>query len=110
MAVVDKWRSVASRALQCDDPWAIYALHKLPTERCKRYRYSPYTEQWTEDIIEVKIQLEVSLGERYSDAHDDLSLQPFARGAMRECFRMKKLSSLMHDHNWKKGVEKSSRS
>ncbi|XP_076804356.1 eukaryotic elongation factor 2 kinase-like isoform X2 [Clavelina lepadiformis] len=76
------WKLSAShvRATQ-RDIWQ--EINALPTERAKRYRYSPRKGTWTEDEIQMKIEKE-----------------PFNKGAMRECFRAKKLSNFGHTHDW----------
>uniref|UniRef100_H2YDU5 Alpha-type protein kinase domain-containing protein n=1 Tax=Ciona savignyi TaxID=51511 RepID=H2YDU5_CIOSA len=58
-------------------------INSIPTERAKRYRYSPRKGIWTEDEIQLKIEKE-----------------PFSNGAMRECFRAKKLSNFGHNTDW----------
>jgi len=45
-------------------------------EHCKRHRYNPQTQSWVLDDVLVKIES-----------------KPFAAGAMRECYAMKKLST-----------------
>ncbi|VDN30084.1 unnamed protein product [Gongylonema pulchrum] len=52
----------------------------MPVRKCKRHRYSALRQTWTTDIVQVKMHPE-----------------PFARGAMRECYRLKKLGSGRND-------------
>ncbi|KAB0406297.1 hypothetical protein E2I00_011465, partial [Balaenoptera physalus] len=47
-------------------------------------RYNAVTGEWLEDEIVIK-----------------MASQPFGRGAMRECFRTKKLSNFLHTQQWK---------
>ncbi|CAI5456392.1 unnamed protein product [Caenorhabditis angaria] len=82
--LMERWRSVARRAQrEYIDPWEQFNIQEYPIIRAKRHRYSAIRKQWTEDFVEVRIHPE-----------------PFARGAMRECFRMKKLSSITGNNNW----------
>lgn len=57
------------------DPWAKFNIHEIPAERVYRHRYLPKTGTWTIDESIVKIQT-----------------TPFDSGAMRNTYRMKKLS------------------
>ncbi|EDV19419.1 uncharacterized protein TRIADDRAFT_33592 [Trichoplax adhaerens] len=75
-----QWKSAFIKAKELPDPWAEYDIeNRCQTELAKRHRYNAATKTWLEDRVLVKI--------------DDES---FAHGAMRQCYRMKKLS------NWKK--------
>lgn len=78
------WKHAIEKAKAMPDPWADFHLEEIETERCTRYRYNAVTGEWAKDEIFIKI-----------------SNQPFGRGAMRECFRAKKLSNFSHSHNWK---------
>lgn len=79
-----RWKAAARRARRIlNDPWSAFRIDELPTVRAKRSRYSSIRQEWSHDYIEVKIHPE-----------------PFARGAMRECYRLKKLSSLCHTEDW----------
>ncbi|KAF8381349.1 efk-1 [Pristionchus pacificus] len=79
-----RWKNAALRARKLiSDPWMDFNINLLPVIRAKRHRYSAIRKTWTVDIVEVKL-----LGD------------PFARGAMRECFRMKKLSSMSRNQDW----------
>lgn len=73
------WRSLLQQAAAAEtskaDPWEKYHIEKAPAERVIRHSYDPVSQQWyTEETI-VKMQAE-----------------PFAHGAMRFCYRMKKRS------------------
>ncbi|CAI2349548.1 unnamed protein product [Caenorhabditis sp. 36 PRJEB53466] len=75
--LMETWRRAARRArTNYVDPWDEFNIHEYPEQRAKRYRYSAIRKQWTEDIVEVRL-------------HPD----SFARGAMRECYRLKKCST-----------------
>lgn len=78
------WKHAIEKAKAMPDPWAEFHLEEIETERCTRYRYNAVTGEWAKDDIFIKI-----------------SSQPFGRGAMRECFRSKKLSNFSHSSNWK---------
>jgi elongation factor 2 kinase len=46
-------------------------------------RYNPLSQEWAKDECVLKMEE-----------------TPFAHGAMRECYRMKKLSNFSHNINW----------
>ncbi|CAB4066841.1 EEF2K [Lepeophtheirus salmonis] len=67
------------------DPWEKFNLDVLPVEKATRHRYNAIIQTWTTDLVLVKMDKE-----------------PFDHGAMRECFRMKKLSNFCSDgQDWK---------
>ena len=66
-------RLAAAREVAKGDPWAKHHLEKIPAERVVRHLYDPATQTWREDETIVKMEQE-----------------PFAHGAMRHCYRMKK--------------------
>ncbi|XDV44920.1 hypothetical protein PO909_013132 [Leuciscus waleckii] len=78
------WKHAIEKAKAMPDPWAEFHLEEIETDRCTRYRYNAVTGEWAKDDIFIKI-----------------SSQPFGRGAMRECFRSKKLSNFSHSSKWK---------
>mmetsp|Transcript_2286 Transcript_2286/g.4601 ORF Transcript_2286/g.4601 Transcript_2286/m.4601 type:complete len:786 (-) Transcript_2286:414-2771(-) len=86
-----KWRKVAlSKQLEQlakTDPWADRAIIDLATRTGTRIRlqYNNTLGKWDEVVDEVIVKLEN---------------KPFAAGAMRECFAMKKLSN-WSSQNWK---------
>jgi uncharacterized protein (UPF0335 family) len=73
---VHNWRKALLRASSQSDPWEAFQLENLPTERTHRHKYNALKKEWTVDEVYVKMQPE-----------------SFARGAMRKCFRIKKLSN-----------------
>lgn len=85
----------AAKAVAEADPWAKYEIEKVPAERVIRHLYQPLTKTWTEEETIVKVEKE-----------------PFTHGAMRFCFRMKKLATppasatnhRFHMHGWKKAL------
>ncbi|TGZ38221.1 hypothetical protein CRM22_011286 [Opisthorchis felineus] len=81
--IIGLWRTAYSMVLRCGDPWAKFHLDQLPVELAKRYRYSPLQSQWVEDVVRVRIEE-----------------KSFGRGAMRECFRVKKLSNFCQTDDW----------
>ncbi|XP_024140969.1 eukaryotic elongation factor 2 kinase isoform X2 [Oryzias melastigma] len=78
------WKHAIEKARAMPDPWAQFHLEEIPTESCARYRYNAITGEWHQDQIHIK-----------------MGSQPFGKGAMRECFRSKKLSNFSHSSNWK---------
>lgn len=76
-----------------DDPWIEHQVHKCATELAVRYDYDPSSDQWLRSTTFVKMEK-----------------SPFANGAMRECYRMKKMSQVsssfffrmdwVHCHNY----------
>lgn len=57
------------------DPWDAHKLWERPTELCIRHDYDPRRRVWTA-----------------SDTLAKMEDVPFGKGAMRECFRLKKMS------------------
>ncbi|XP_064414733.1 eukaryotic elongation factor 2 kinase isoform X3 [Latimeria chalumnae] len=80
----ETWRLAVQKAKQMPDPWAEFHLEEIETESAIRYRYSAITGEWAEDEVLIK-----------------MAKQPFGRGAMRECYRTKKLSNFSHSQHWK---------
>ncbi|XP_071318599.1 eukaryotic elongation factor 2 kinase isoform X6 [Trachinotus anak] len=80
----DAWKSAIEKAKARPDPWAEFHLEDIETEPCVRYRYNAVTGEWAQDQVHIK-----------------MAAQPFGKGAMRECFRTKKLSNFSHSSNWK---------
>ncbi|XP_041818848.1 eukaryotic elongation factor 2 kinase isoform X2 [Chelmon rostratus] len=80
----DAWKHAIEKAKAMPDPWAQFHLEDIKTEPCVRYRYNAITGEWAQDQVHIK-----------------MAAQPFGKGAMRECFRTKKLSNFSHSSNWK---------
>ncbi|XP_044289257.1 eukaryotic elongation factor 2 kinase isoform X3 [Varanus komodoensis] len=80
----EAWKHAIEKAKHMPDPWAEFHLEEIETENATRYRYNAVTGEWVEDEVLIK-----------------MASQPFGRGAMRECFRTKKLSNFLHTQNWK---------
>ncbi|XP_013862563.1 eukaryotic elongation factor 2 kinase isoform X2 [Austrofundulus limnaeus] len=78
------WIHAIEKARAMPDPWAQFHLEEIATEPCIRYRYNAITGEWAQDQIHIK-----------------MAAQSFGKGAMRECFRAKKLSNFSHSSNWK---------
>ncbi|KAM9463135.1 eukaryotic elongation factor 2 kinase isoform 3-T3 [Clarias gariepinus] len=78
------WKHAIEKAKAMPDPWAEFHLEEVETEPCIRYRYNAITGEWVQDQVFIK-----------------MSAQPFGKGAMRECFRTKKLSNFSHSSKWK---------
>ncbi|XP_069860463.1 eukaryotic elongation factor 2 kinase isoform X2 [Dipodomys merriami] len=80
----ETWKHAIEKAKHMPDPWAEFHLEDIATERASRHRYNAVTGEWLEDEVLIK-----------------MASQPFGRGAMRECFRTKKLSNFLHAQQWK---------
>ncbi|XP_044033791.1 eukaryotic elongation factor 2 kinase isoform X7 [Siniperca chuatsi] len=80
----EAWKHAIEKAKAMPDPWAQFHLEDIKTEPCIRYRYNAITGEWAQDQVHIK-----------------MAAQPFGKGAMRECFRAKKLSNFSHSSNWK---------
>ncbi|XP_063171289.1 eukaryotic elongation factor 2 kinase isoform X3 [Candoia aspera] len=80
----EAWKHAIEKAKHMPDPWAEFHLEDIKMENATRYRYNAVTGEWVEDEVLIK-----------------MAVQPFGRGAMRECFRTKKLSNFLHMQNWK---------
>ncbi|XP_054067446.1 eukaryotic elongation factor 2 kinase isoform X4 [Rissa tridactyla] len=80
----ETWKHAIQKAKHMPDPWAEFHLEDVETEQATRYRYNAVTGDWVEDEVLIK-----------------MASQPFGRGAMRECFRTKKLSNFLYTQNWK---------
>ncbi|XP_070422651.1 eukaryotic elongation factor 2 kinase isoform X3 [Equus przewalskii] len=100
----EAWKHAIEKAKHMPDPWAEFHLEDIATEcatrhrsaaclgvlyrprpQCAtRHRYNAVTGEWLEDEVLIK-----------------MASQPFGRGAMRECFRTKKLSNFLHTQQWK---------
>lgn len=75
----EKIRRAAATALAEEDVWSKHNIESIPAERVIRHRYNPETRQFMKDETIVKIEK-----------------KPFTHGAMRHCFRMKKLATPPH--------------
>lgn len=84
----NRWQQAYEKAKSTTKPWNAFEIHKRPTELCRRFDYDSASDSWQESISLVKM-------EAFS----------FARGAMRECYRMKKMSQvnahLFYTMDWK---------
>ncbi|XP_065780549.1 eukaryotic elongation factor 2 kinase isoform X1 [Muntiacus reevesi] len=80
----EAWKHAIEKAKHMPDPWAEFHLEDVATECATRHRYNAVTGEWVEDEVLIK-----------------MASQPFGRGAMRECFRTKKLSNFLHTQQWK---------
>ncbi|XP_060696584.1 eukaryotic elongation factor 2 kinase isoform X2 [Hemiscyllium ocellatum] len=77
------WKHAFEKAKHIPDPWAEFHLEEIETESATRYRYNAISGKWVEDKVFVK-----------------MAKQPFGRGAMRECYRTKKLSNFTRHQQW----------
>ena len=77
---VQNWRHALMKARSHVDPWEKFHLAECATEKAHRHRYNALKKEWVIDEVNVKMQAE-----------------SFAHGAMRECYRIKKLSNFSHN-------------
>ena len=77
---VQNWRHALIKARSHVDPWEKFHLEECATEKAHRHRYNALKKEWVIDEVNVKMQAE-----------------SFAHGAMRECYRIKKLSNFSHN-------------
>ncbi|XP_078693061.1 eukaryotic elongation factor 2 kinase-like isoform X2 [Branchiostoma floridae x Branchiostoma belcheri] len=84
---VKNWRVAIKKAREfvknTPNSWQKFGLEKHETEKATRHRYNALRKTWSEDIVLVKMEDE-----------------PFDHGAMRECFRLKKLSNFSRSLDW----------
>ncbi|KAL3308643.1 Eukaryotic elongation factor 2 kinase [Cichlidogyrus casuarinus] len=73
----------AARIKHSGDAWKSIDFNSFPIETAKRYRYNSLKDKWVEDMVELRMEPKT-----------------FGRGAMRECYRVKKLSSLLKEKSW----------
>jgi len=77
------WLKAIRKARNMEDPWEKFKLDNYQTEVCYRHRYNALKKAWLTDEVKVKMEK-----------------KPFNKGAMRECFRLKKLSNYAGAENW----------
>ncbi|TRY68486.1 hypothetical protein TCAL_01380 [Tigriopus californicus] len=77
------WKNALKLIQERGDPWKKFNLDKLTTENAIRHRYNALTKVWKKENCLVK-----------------MDKKPFNHGAMRECFRLKKLSNFSHNMDW----------
>lgn len=78
-----RWKTAASKVRQLNDPWADFKIELYEAEHVVRHRYNAIKKAWIQDECVVKIEP-----------------NQFAHGAMRACFRLKKLSHFVHKASW----------
>jgi len=77
------WKKLLKASQTRADPWDDFRLDALPVENAVRYRYNAMRKSWREERVVVKLERD-----------------SFGRGAMRECFRIKKLSNFSKNSEW----------
>eukprot|EP00095_Tigriopus_kingsejongensis_P008623 maker-scaffold503_size153465-snap-gene-0.13 protein:Tk08623 transcript:maker-scaffold503_size153465-snap-gene-0.13-mRNA-1 annotation:"hypothetical protein CAPTEDRAFT_175610" len=77
------WKKALKLIQARGDPWKKFRLGQLPTENAIRHRYNALTKKWKTETCMVK-----------------MDQKPFNHGAMRECFRLKKLSNFSRSQDW----------
>ncbi|CAF0909096.1 unnamed protein product [Brachionus calyciflorus] len=78
-----RWQMAAHKLKKLKDPWAEFHIDDYPCETVIRHRYNAIKKDWIKDECKVKIEN-----------------KQFANGAMRACFRLKKLSNFVHKDSW----------
>ncbi|XP_028417391.1 eukaryotic elongation factor 2 kinase-like [Dendronephthya gigantea] len=79
------WKKAAERTKHMSDPWQKFHIDEnFPDEVGIRHRYNARKKTWVKDEVHVRMEEE-----------------SFDRGAMRKCFRLKKLSNFTKTRNWK---------
>ncbi|XP_055874771.1 eukaryotic elongation factor 2 kinase-like [Biomphalaria glabrata] len=71
-----KFERIMKKLRKGVDQWEKYHLDDIDTELAIRHRYNPRRKSWAQDHVLVKMEK-----------------KPFTRGAMRQCFRVKKKHS-----------------
>ncbi|THD22045.1 Elongation factor 2 kinase [Fasciola hepatica] len=79
------WKRALKKLQSVDlDPWLDFQTHHIPAQTAVRHRYNVIKKKWVVDELQVKIERNL-----------------FDRGAMRECFRLKKLPQFgVHANDW----------
>ncbi|KAF7232865.1 hypothetical protein EG68_09651 [Paragonimus skrjabini miyazakii] len=79
------WKRALYKIRSIDlDPWLDFYRHNIPVQTATRHRYSAIKKKWVVDEIQVKMES-----------------VPFDHGAMRECYRLKKLPQTgIHAGDW----------
>ena len=106
-----QWKTAVEKTRHLKDPWECFGFEDLPEISVKRHVYNSISKQWWKDDIVIKME------EKVPQLFKDkcvcctyiinlnpviitvvylnsfilslmLFLQPFARGAMRQCYRM----------------------
>lgn len=81
ISAINRWQQAAKKALRMEDPFGKFHLEKCEAERVLRSRYNPLKDEWVKDEILIK-----------------MAKEPFGRGAMRECFRLKRMRPTQINH------------
>ncbi|XP_067943994.1 eukaryotic elongation factor 2 kinase-like isoform X2 [Watersipora subatra] len=79
-----RWYEALKKVWHHTDPWQSFHLDTLPEQPALRHRYNPIKQKWYQDEVTVKMET-----------------KPFNRGAMRQCYRLKKLSTFSKQRSWK---------
>ncbi|ESO93393.1 hypothetical protein LOTGIDRAFT_232789 [Lottia gigantea] len=77
------WLNAIRKSKSLSDPWEKFHIDHYKVENCVRHRYNALKKSWSKDTVKVKIEPE-----------------SFTRGAMRQCYRMKKLSNFTKSDDW----------
>ncbi|XP_060076123.1 eukaryotic elongation factor 2 kinase-like [Ylistrum balloti] len=77
------WALAIKKAKLLNDPWKAFHIEDIDSEICIRHRYNPHKKTWLTDEVKVKMES-----------------KSFNRGAMRKCYRLKKLSQFLKHQDW----------
>ncbi|CAF1641253.1 unnamed protein product, partial [Didymodactylos carnosus] len=80
---LNRWKSALHKMHLLKDPWEDFRIDRYPEETVTVHDFDPIKGLWNTHEIKIKIEA-----------------KPFTRGAMRECFRMKKLPFHSNAHDW----------
>ena len=91
----EKIRRAAATAIHQEDVWAKYNIENIPAERVVRHIYNSETRQFLKNETIVKVEK-----------------RPFTNGAMRHCFRCKKMATppqsasnhRFHSYGWSRAL------
>lgn len=98
------WKTISRKALDLSlkDPWGEFKIENEKTQKCIRYMYNAVHKVWKKDEVYVKKQDKVcKLFNVKIFIFMMFNFKSFARGGMRECFRVKKMDKLSNHTNWK---------
>ncbi|XP_031558636.1 eukaryotic elongation factor 2 kinase-like [Actinia tenebrosa] len=80
----NNWKHALKKAMDMPDPWEKFHLDMCSQEVAIRHRYNALKKTWVKDEVRVKMES-----------------APFDQGAMRVCYRLKKLSNFSKHMDWK---------
>eukprot|EP00741_Cyanophora_paradoxa_P023839 tig00021680_g23026.t1 len=78
-----KWVALYQKAAAKSDPYSDFDIEHIPAETAIRHFYDPQKNEWRQSVTKIKLEPKA-----------------FGKGAMRSCYRMKKLSNWVHEESW----------